>query len=163
MPYQAFPARDGYFIVACLTNAFYKRLASALGRDDLLTDPKFATNPSRVKHRAEVVGVLSEIFRTDTVEHWIALLEANDIPTCRVNSLDEILAHPQIATNGLVVEHTDPVRGRIGIIGPPVKMSGTATGFERPAPTIGEHTDEVLREFGLDDAEIARRRAAKAN
>jgi len=104
VPYQAFPASDGYFIVACLTNAFYKRMASALGRDDLLTDPKFATNPSRVTHRAEVVGVLSEIFRTNTVEHWIALLEANDIPTCRVNSLDEILAHPQIAANGLVVE-----------------------------------------------------------
>ncbi|HWP64939.1 MAG TPA: CoA transferase [Candidatus Limnocylindria bacterium] len=160
VPYQAFPARDGYFIVACLTNAFYKRLATALGRDDLLTDPRFATNPSRVAHRAEVVGALSEIFRTNTVEHWIALLEANDIPTCRVNTLDEILAHPQIAANGLVVEHSDRLRGRIGIIGPPVKMSATATGFERPAPAIGEHTDEVLREFGLPEPEIAGLRAA---
>ena len=160
VPYQAFPASDGYFIVACLTNAFYKRMASALGRDDLLTDPKFATNPSRVAHRAEVVGVLSEIFRTNTVEHWIALLEANDIPTCRVNSLDEILAHPQIAANGLIVEHTDAVRGRIGIIGPPVKMSDTATGFERPAPVIGEHTAEVLRELGLPDGEIDSLRTA---
>src|SRR5262245_896510 len=160
VPYQAFPASDGYFIVACLTNAFYKRLASALGRNDLLTDPRFATNPSRVAHRAEVVGVLSEIFRTNTVDHWIALLEANDIPTCRVNRLDEILAHPQIAANGLIVEHTDAVPGHIGIIGPPVKMSDTATGFERPAPMIGEHTAEVLQEFGLADDEIAGLRGA---
>ena len=160
VPYQAFPARDGYFVVACLTNAFYKRLASALGRDDLLTDPRFATNPSRVEHRAEVVGVLSEIFRTETVEHWIALLEANDIPTCRVNTLDEILAHPQIAANGLVVRHEDAVRGRLGLLGPPVKMSATPTAFERPAPCIGEHTDAVLREFGLGDDEIAGLRTA---
>ena len=154
VPYQAFPASDGYFIVACLTNAFYKRLATALGRDDLLTDPRFATNPSRVRHRAEVVGALSEIFRSNTCDHWIALLEANDIPTCRVNTLDEILAHPQVAANGLIVEHTDGVRGRIGLVGPPVKMSATPTGFERPAPAIGEHSEAVLREFGLTDAEI---------
>ena len=66
---------DGYFIVACLTNAFYKRLCAALGRDDLLTDPRFATNRRASQHRAEVVRVLSEIFRTETCEHWIALLE----------------------------------------------------------------------------------------
>lgn len=161
VPYQAFPASDGYFVVACLTNAFYKRLAKALGRDDLLTDPKFATNPSRVAHRAEVVGTLSDIFRTDTCDHWIALLEAHDIPTCRVNSLDEILAHPQIRENGLLVEHTDAVHGRIGIVGPPVKMSGTPTGFERLAPVIGEHTADVLREFGVGDDEIGRLRAAE--
>jgi crotonobetainyl-CoA:carnitine CoA-transferase CaiB-like acyl-CoA transferase len=160
VPYQAFPARDGYFVVACLTNAFYKRLAKALGRDDLLTDPKFATNLSRVANRAEVVGVLSDIFRADTCEHWIALLEAHDIPTCRVNSLDEILAHPQIAENGLVVERTDAVHGRIGILGPPVKMSHTPTRFDRLAPVIGEHTAEVLREFGLTDDEVAGLRTA---
>jgi crotonobetainyl-CoA:carnitine CoA-transferase CaiB-like acyl-CoA transferase len=109
VPYQAFPAADGYFIVACLTNAFYKRLASALGRDDLLTDPRFATNPSRCEHREEVVRVLSEIFQQQTCEHWIALLEANDIPTCRVNTLDDILAHPQIEANGLVVRRETDV------------------------------------------------------
>jgi len=158
VPYQAFPAKDGYFVVACLTNAFYKRLATVLGRDDLLTDPKFATNPSRVVHRSEVVGTLSEIFRTNTVEHWIALLEANDIPTCRVNSLEEILAHPQIDANGLVVERTDDTHGRIRLLGPPVKLSDTATGFDRLAPTLGEHTDEVLREFGVGAAEISKLR-----
>ena len=161
VPYQAFEASDGWFIVACLTNAFYKRLAAALDRQDLLTDPRFATNPSRVEHRAHVVGVLSAIFRTQPVEHWIALLERHDIPTCRVNRLEEILAHPQIAANELIVERSDPQRGRISVLGPPVKLSGTPTRFERLAPMLGEHTDEVLHEAGLSDADIARLRSAK--
>jgi crotonobetainyl-CoA:carnitine CoA-transferase CaiB-like acyl-CoA transferase len=161
VPYQAFPARDGYFVVACLTNAFYKRLCAALGRDDLLTDPRFATNPSRVQHREEVVRVLSEIFRTETCEHWIDLLERHDIPVCRVNRLEDILAHPQIAANGLVVEHEDPVRGRLRTLGPLIKMSGTPTAFTAPAPRLGEHTDRVLEDAGLSAAEIAELRAAR--
>jgi crotonobetainyl-CoA:carnitine CoA-transferase CaiB-like acyl-CoA transferase len=160
VPYQAFPASDGWFIVACLTNAFYKRLCVALRRDDLLNDPRYATNPARVERRAEIVGILSEIFRTQPVDHWIALLEQHDIPTCRVHRLEEILAHPQIKENGLVVEHTDEKRGRIGLLGPLLHMSGTPTGFRRPAPGLGEHTDEVLHEAGLSDAEIAELRAA---
>jgi crotonobetainyl-CoA:carnitine CoA-transferase CaiB-like acyl-CoA transferase len=161
VPYQAFPANDGWFIVACLTNAFYKRLAAALGRDDLLTDPRFATNPSRVEHREHVVGVLSEIFKTESVAHWIELLERHDIPTCRVNRLEDILEHPQIAANGLIVEHEDAKRGKLRVLGPPVKLSSTPTTFARPAPMIGEHTDDVLHEFGLSDDEIASLRASR--
>jgi crotonobetainyl-CoA:carnitine CoA-transferase CaiB-like acyl-CoA transferase len=160
VPYQAFPASDGWFIIACLTNAFYKRLCVALERNDLLTDPRFATNPARVERRAEVVGVLSEIFEAKPVDHWITLLEAHDIPTCRVQRLEEILAHPQIAENGLVVRHSDARRGDIGILGPLLHMSGTPTAFTRPAPCLGEHTDDVLHEYGLSDGEIAELRAA---
>jgi crotonobetainyl-CoA:carnitine CoA-transferase CaiB-like acyl-CoA transferase len=162
VPYQAFPASDGYFIVACLTNAFYKRLAAALDRDDLLSDPRFATNPSRVQHREQVVGVLSEIFKQNTCDHWIALLEAHDIPTCRVNRLEDVLHSEQIAVNGLVVEREDPKRGRVSVLGPPVHLSRTPTTFARLAPAIGEHTEEVLREYGLDEDEIAQLRAARA-
>jgi len=160
VPYQAFPASDGYIIVACLTNAFFKRLATVLGREDFLTNPSFATNPSRCEHRKEVVEALSEIFRGNTCEHWIAALEAADIPACRVNTIDEILAHPQIEANGLVEFREDAVHGRLGILGPPVHLSGTPTTLERLAPCIGEHSDEVLREFGLGDADIARLRQA---
>jgi crotonobetainyl-CoA:carnitine CoA-transferase CaiB-like acyl-CoA transferase len=161
VPYQAFPAKDGYFIVACLTNAFFKRLCGALGREDLLADPRFATNDLRVKHRAEIVPILSDIFRTRDCQHWIDLLEAQDIPACRVNSLDDILAHPQIAANGAIAEHTDARRGRIRTLAPPIKLSAAPTTVERLAPALGEHTDEVLREFGVADGELAELRAAR--
>jgi len=149
VPYQAFPASDGYFIVACLTNAFFKRLCVALGREDWLNDPRYASNPARVERRAEVVGILSEIFKQHTCEHWIELLEKH-----------EILAHPQIEENRLIHSHEDAVRGKIVTLGPPVQMSATPTAHTRVAPILGEHTAEVLREFGLSENEIGQLRAA---
>jgi crotonobetainyl-CoA:carnitine CoA-transferase CaiB-like acyl-CoA transferase len=160
VPYQAFPASDGWFIVACLTNAFFKRLCAAIGREDLLADPRFATNDLRVKHRAEIVPILSDLFRGRTCGEWIALLESHDIPACRVNLLEDILAHPQIAANGAVAEREAPRAGRIRTLAPPIKLSETPTAVQRLAPALGEHTDDVLREYGLADAEIAALRAA---
>jgi crotonobetainyl-CoA:carnitine CoA-transferase CaiB-like acyl-CoA transferase len=160
VPYQAFPASDGYFIVACLTNAFFKRLCVALGRQDWLDDPQMATNPARVARRAEVVGILSEIFKQHPCQHWIDLLEKHDIPSCKVMALHEILYDPQVAENGLVHSFDDPVRGTITTLGPPVQMSATPTQHTRVAPILGEHTEEVLREFGVSADEIASLRAA---
>jgi crotonobetainyl-CoA:carnitine CoA-transferase CaiB-like acyl-CoA transferase len=159
VPYQAFPAKDGWFVVACLTNAFYNRLCEALERPDLLRDPRFVSNRERLKHRAEIVPILSELFVTRERDHWIALLEAHDIPACRVNMLEDVLVHPQVAENGVVVSCTDQRGATIRTVGPPVKLSATPTGFARLAPALGEHTTEVLREFGLGDAELAELRA----
>jgi crotonobetainyl-CoA:carnitine CoA-transferase CaiB-like acyl-CoA transferase len=161
VPYQAFEARDGWFIVACLTNAFWKRLCTAMGRDDLLQDPRFATNDLRVQHRETIVPILAALFRTRDRGEWIALLEASDIPACRVNRLDEILGHEQIAVNGAVGERVHPEAGTIRTLTPPLKLSATPTALDRLAPMLGEHTAEVLREYGLTDAEIDALRAAR--
>jgi crotonobetainyl-CoA:carnitine CoA-transferase CaiB-like acyl-CoA transferase len=160
VPYQAFPARDGWFVVACLTNAFFNRLCTALGREDLLQDARFASNRRRIEHRAEIVALLTEVFRTRDRDHWIDLLEGHDIPACRVNMLDEVLAHPQVTENALVVSRTDQTGATIRTVAPPVKLSATPTEFARLAPALGEHTDEVLGEFGVTAAERAELRAA---
>ncbi|MGH7897882.1 MAG: CaiB/BaiF CoA transferase family protein [Candidatus Binatia bacterium] len=162
VPYQAFRARDGWFIVACLTNAFWKRLAPAIGRADLLEHPHFRAMKDRVAHRAEVIATLGEIFATRDVAEWIELLEANDIPTCRVNRLEEILADPQIESNRTVAELPHPTLGRFRTLTPPVKLSATPGEVRRSAPTLCQHTEEVLREAGLSDAEIGELRTSGA-
>ncbi len=161
-PYQAFRAKDGYFIVACLTNAFWKRLAVAIGRPELLTHPHFETNKARVEHRSEVVETLEAIFVTREVDHWIRLIEENDIPTCRVNRLDEILAHPQIEANQATVEVEHPSLGRIRTLAPTVKLSATPTTTVRVAPKLGQDTRDVLHESGFSAAEIEALAAAGA-
>jgi crotonobetainyl-CoA:carnitine CoA-transferase CaiB-like acyl-CoA transferase len=153
-PYQAFRARDGYFIVACLTNAFWKRLAVAIGRDDLLAHPHFETNKARVENRREVVETLEAIFVTRDVDHWIRLIEENDIPTCRVNRLDEILVHPQMDSNEAVAEVPHPTLGRVRTLAPTVKLRATPSRVERAAPRLAEHTRQILVEAGLSEAEI---------
>jgi crotonobetainyl-CoA:carnitine CoA-transferase CaiB-like acyl-CoA transferase len=161
-PYQAFRARDGYFIVACLTNAFWKRLAVAIGREDLLTHPHFETNKARVENRKEVVETLEAIFVTKDVDHWLRVIEENDIPTCRVNRLDEILANPQVAANEATAEVEHPSLGKIRTLAPTVKLRSTPSAVRRAAPRLAGDTREVLREAGLADAEIEHLLAAKA-
>jgi formyl-CoA transferase/CoA:oxalate CoA-transferase len=153
VPYQAFKARDGYFIVACLTGAFWKRLPAAIGHPELLEDERFRSMSARVDHRAELERRLNEIFAGGDVGHWIERIEAADIPTCRVNSLRDVFALPQLRENETVVRVAHPTRGEIEILNCPVKMSATPTTVTRGAPTLGEHTDEVLESLGIDAAE----------
>ncbi len=160
VPYQAFEASDGYFIVACLSNAFFRRLCQALGREDLLENPKFATNAARCQHRDEIVAILSEIFRTKNRDHWIALCQQYDVPSCRVNSLKELFEMEQLRTIGSVVEWEHPKYGRFRTMNVPIHMSETPGSLRLPPPGLGEHTEEVLHILGKSPAEIARLRAA---
>ncbi|MDG2305605.1 MAG: CaiB/BaiF CoA-transferase family protein [Candidatus Binatia bacterium] len=159
-PYQAFRASDGYFIVACLTGAFWKRLPAAIGRPELLDDPRFRNMKARVTNRDALADELNAVFGTQPVAHWIERVEASDIPTCRVNSLRDVFALEQLRTNETLVPVEHPTRGTIEILNSPIKMSGSPHHVTRGAPTLGQHTDEVLSSFGVDDAERERLRAA---
>jgi CoA:oxalate CoA-transferase len=158
VPYQAFKARDGYFIVACLTNAFWKRLPAAIGHPELLDDPRFVRMTDRVKNKAELVEILNGIFGADDVAAWIARIEAADIPTCKVNSVKDVFALPQAEVNEILVKVPHPTRGEIEILNTPVRMQGSPGKVDRGAPTLGQHTDEVLEEMGVSADERARLR-----
>jgi crotonobetainyl-CoA:carnitine CoA-transferase CaiB-like acyl-CoA transferase len=158
VPYQAFKARDGYFIVACLTNAFWKRLPDAIGHPELLEDPRFVRMTDRVKNKPALIEVLNGIFATEDVATWIARIEAADIPTCKVNSVKDVFALPQSDVNEILVRVPHPTRGSLEILNTPVRMQGSPGAVTRGAPTLGEHTDDVLGEMGIPADEIARLR-----
>lgn len=160
VPYQAFEASDGYFIVACLTNAFFKRLCAGLKREDLLDDPKFATNNARCKNREEIVSILREIFRTNTRDHWIRLCTSNDLPACRVNGLKELFEMEQLKVIGSVAEWDHPKHGKFKTMNVPIHLSATPGSLRIPPPGLGEHTDDALREMGKSDDEIRHLREA---
>ena len=162
VPYQAFKATDGYFIVACLTNAFFKRLCQGLGRADLLDNPKFATNTIRCRHRDEIVGILQEIFLTNTRDHWIKLCLDNDVPACRVNGLKDLFEMEQLKAIGSVAEWSHPTQGAFRTMNVPFHMSETPGSLRIPPPQLAEHTDEALRALGKSTAEIAALRASGA-
>jgi crotonobetainyl-CoA:carnitine CoA-transferase CaiB-like acyl-CoA transferase len=160
VPYQAFKARDGYFIIACLTNAFWKRLPGAIGHPELLDDPRFVRMPDRVKNKTALVEILNGIFADQDLAHWIERIEKADIPTCKVNSVSDVFAMPQIAVNETLVRVPHPTRGTMEILNTPIRMQGSPGKVTRGAPTLGEHTDEVLAALGVSEAERAELRSA---
>ena len=127
----------------------------AIAREDLLRDSRFEAMWQRVKHRTALVSILSEIFVRRGRDEWIALLEASDIPACRVNDFEEVMELPQVIENGMVVAIPHSSGETLRTLGPPVKLSGSRSSVERLAPVLGGDPEDVLREYGLSAAEVA--------
>jgi crotonobetainyl-CoA:carnitine CoA-transferase CaiB-like acyl-CoA transferase len=163
VPWQAFAVKDGYIVVATRQDSFWKKLCEALGEPDLGEDPRFVTNASRVEHRDILVPRLEAILAEKTVDEWMALFKKFDVPAAPVNNLDRAFAEPPVAERGMIVEYDHPDVGRVRLPGNPIKMSGMEGAISKPAPRLGEHTDEVLRGLlNLSENEIAGLRAASA-
>jgi crotonobetainyl-CoA:carnitine CoA-transferase CaiB-like acyl-CoA transferase len=158
-PYQAFRAGDGAVFIAARSEPMWRALCGALGRPELADDARFATNADRLARREELVRVLEERLSARTVGEWMAILEAADVHAAPVNRYSEMVRHPQVEASGMLVEQEHPRAGRFRTIGVPVRLGWTPGRIETPAPTLGQHTEEVLREVGYDDAGIAALRA----
>ncbi len=162
VPYQAFPTADGFVVVATGTNKTYRDFCMAIDRPDLIDDERFATNPSRVQHRHEIVKEISSVFVGRTTAEWVAILEAADIPCAPVNSLEG--AYEELATTspGMTQRIDHPALGALSQLGVPFRFSEASGDIRRPPPMLGEHTDEVLIGLlGRSEAEVAALRAGK--
>jgi crotonobetainyl-CoA:carnitine CoA-transferase CaiB-like acyl-CoA transferase len=161
VPYEAFSTADGHLVLAVGNDRQWQRFCAAVGRQDLANDPRFATNPLRVAHRSELIPELARLLATRSTADWRATLTQADVPHAPVLALDEILDSPQIAARGMVHEVSDSAGRRYRILGSPIHIDGSAPALPTAPPAIGQHTDEVLRDWlGYDDARIAALRAA---
>lgn len=154
VPYQAFRTADEWLVVACLTEAFWRNLCTAIEREDLLADPRFTANPDRVKHREELGAILTEHFGARPADYWQDLLRRHDVPVAKVNRIEDVLADPQVLHNEMLLHITHPRYGRYTTVANPVKLDLTPARPSRYAPSIGEHTREVLAEIGYSDRDI---------
>ena len=162
VPYQVFGASDGYLIVACLTEGFWSNLCPAIGRPDLVDDPRFATNKVRTRNRDVLIPILAAIFEKRTRAEWMELLAAADVPCGPVNALSDTFSDPQVRHNEMVQEVMHPKAGRIKVPGVAVKLSRTPGRISAPPPMLGEHTEEVLADLGYSPGAIAGLRASGA-
>ena len=156
-PFSSFTAKDGHIIVGAGNDRLWTKLCNILGKPELLTDPRFNTNGNRTAHVKELTAILNEVFSTKTIEQWMEVLEAAELPCAPINTVDKIVNDPQIKARNMIVELEHPVAGHLKMAGVPVKMSVTPGAVERPAPLLGQHTAELLKEIlGWDEAETAK-------
>ncbi len=156
VPYQAFKAKDRYFVVAVPTQRFWLLLCDAIGKPELKADPRFRTNDDRAAHREVLVPVLERIFAARPAADWIALLRERGIPTAPVNDLEGAVNEPQLSARNMVVFQDHPLGDRIGMSGNPIKLSDTPGETFTLAPLLGEDTAAILREVAGYSAERVR-------
>jgi crotonobetainyl-CoA:carnitine CoA-transferase CaiB-like acyl-CoA transferase len=161
LPYQTFRTKTRDLALAVGSEKLWKVFCPVIGCPELADDPRYRTNADRAKHRDTLIPRLQEVFLTRTYEEWEPLLLANGIPFGAINGIAEVVDHPQVAARNALVEVDHPRAGKVRIVGAPVRLSDTPGSVRTPSPSLGEHTEEVLRGvLGLGDEAVARLRAA---
>jgi crotonobetainyl-CoA:carnitine CoA-transferase CaiB-like acyl-CoA transferase len=154
-PYQALRTRDGHITVGGNNERLWATLCAAIGRPELVDDPRFADNEARMAHREDLVAELESALAARGTDEWVeALIEAG-VPCGPIHDYRQVFDDPHTQARQMEVELEHPVEGTIRALGIPVKLSGTPGSIRRPAPLLGEHTAEVLGEAGFSAEEIA--------
>jgi crotonobetainyl-CoA:carnitine CoA-transferase CaiB-like acyl-CoA transferase len=153
-PYQAFRCADGFITIGAANDRTFSKLATLLGRPDWISDPRFASDAARVMHRSLLASAIEAITATASCAEWLTQLEHAGIPCGPIRTYAEVFADPQVAARELTVPVTHPTLGPLTTLGTPIKMSATPLNPSRRAPLLGEHTEQVLRDFGVPDAQI---------
>ena len=144
VPYQAFHTQDGYIVVSCGNDRLYQTFCRLLGREDLATDPRFATNPQRVRNREELVPILQEQFLQRETGDWLTALRAAGIPCGPINTVSQVFSDPHLQARGFIWEREHPTAGTIKLSGSPIRLSETPTRLYKAPPLLGEDNDTLL-------------------
>ncbi|WP_321802144.1 CaiB/BaiF CoA-transferase family protein [Burkholderia sp. BCC1988] len=163
VPYQTFQTSDGWIIVAVGNDGQFRKFVEAGGRPELADDERFATNPSRVRHRDTLVPILAEMVKARGKADWIAVLEAAGVPCGPINELDEVFDNEQVVARGMQVSLPHPCGADVKLVRNPIRMSATPPDARTAPPLLGAQTEDVLRDMlGYDDVRIAALKAKQA-
>lgn len=161
VPYQVFEVADGHVILAVGNDGQFAKFSHVAGHPEWPDDPRFTRNADRVRHRAALVPLVGAVMKTRTRAEWLAALEAAKVPCGPINDLAEVFADPQVRSRGMTVSLPHPLADEVRLVASPIKLSHTPVRYRQAPPLLGQHTDEVLREFGLRDDELSALHAAQ--
>ena len=153
-PYQAFSTEDGHINVGAANQSKWTQLCVAIERLDMLDDPRFTSNSLRMENKKQLEKILGKVFKSQGTEHWVKVLEKAGVPCGAILNLSQSYSSPQMKDREMVVSIEHPTAGIVRNIGIPVKLSQTPGSIRRPAPIYGQHTDEILQEFGYKKKDI---------
>lgn len=156
VPYQAYPASDGHFVIAVGSDGLFRKLSEALGHPEWADDPRFATNRARVTHRTALNAKLESVLVDDTVANWCALLKPRGVPVAPIRTLDEVYDCPQTEALGMVQKVDHPEVGPLQQVAFPVTFRGERPAVRTAPPTLGLHSRDILTELGYDESAIDR-------
>jgi crotonobetainyl-CoA:carnitine CoA-transferase CaiB-like acyl-CoA transferase len=161
VPYEVFRAADGYLALGVANNSLWERCCAAMERPELARDPRFATERHRVEQRATLIPLLDAILGTRPADEWIKRFEGVGVPAGRIKTVPEVCESEHLKSRGMVVALPHPAAGQVTMMGVPVRLHSTPGRVALPPPTLGEHTDAVLKEvLGLTTAELGHLREA---
>jgi crotonobetainyl-CoA:carnitine CoA-transferase CaiB-like acyl-CoA transferase len=149
-----FETRDGHMIASTVAPREFQGFCRAAGKPEWLSDPRFQSAAGLVANAVERLERMAEVLKTRTTAEWLDALDREDVPCGPVLTRDHIHEHEQVRANAILVEEEHPVVGRIRQPRPAERLDDTPSAISRPAPTLGQHSDEVLREAGCSAAEI---------
>ena len=159
VPYQVFATSDGHIVLSVGNDPTFRRFCELTGMESLPADERFATNAARVGNRQLVTETLAPLMRSRTTAEWVDLLEAAKIGCGPINKLSQVFADPHVIARNVVREMPHASGETVKVIANPVRLSDTPPRYDSAPPTLGQHTDAVLQELGLDTAEIGALRA----
>ncbi|MCU4493045.1 CaiB/BaiF CoA transferase family protein [Acinetobacter guillouiae] len=144
VPYQLFKAADREFIIACGNDTQFIQLCRSIGLPELPNDVRFTRNADRVKHRDEVIEILSKHFLSKTADEWVSAIYAAKVPVGVINNLEQAFNEPQVIAREMLVEMQHPQREKLTVVGSPIKLSRTPVEYRNAPPLLGEHTQTIL-------------------
>jgi crotonobetainyl-CoA:carnitine CoA-transferase CaiB-like acyl-CoA transferase len=155
-----YETRNGYVVVSTVAHREWQAFCRAAEKPEWLEDPRFQSTAGLVANAKERLEMMADVIKTQPTEHWLDVLDREDVPCAPVLTRDEVHLHPQVKANGIIVEDEHPVVGRVRQARPAERMDRTPSEITRGAPLLGQHTDEVLEEVGLKREDIAALRAS---